>query len=75
MAAILSWFYALVRGRVPTGLRNLGAFELRYCAQLRGYSYLLTDRYPYSGPSAGWQLQLTRSAARRSASPASGLMV
>ena len=30
VAALLSWFYALVRGQVPKGLRNLGAFELRY---------------------------------------------
>ena len=58
VAALLSWFYALARGRVPKGLRNLGAFELRYYAQVLGYVYLLTDRYPYSGPSAGWQLTL-----------------
>ncbi len=37
VAAMLSWFYALVRGRVPRGLRNLGAFELRYAAQTYGY--------------------------------------
>jgi hypothetical protein len=59
VAALLSWFYALFRGRVPRGLRNLGAFQLRYSAQVFGYLYLLTDRYPYSGPSAGWQMELT----------------
>jgi hypothetical protein len=59
VAALLTWFYALVRGRAPKGLRNLGAFELRYYAQATGYAYLLTERYPYSGPSAGWQLTLT----------------
>jgi hypothetical protein len=58
LAAIFSWFYALVCGRVPRGLRNLGAFELRYYAQTLGYTLLLTDRYPYSGPAAGWQLSL-----------------
>lgn len=58
VAAMLGWFYALVRGRVPKGLRNLGAMELRYYAQTAGYFYLLTDRYPYSGPSSGWQLRL-----------------
>jgi hypothetical protein len=58
VAAFLTWFYALVRGTAPRGLRNLGAFELRYYAQVLGYVYLLTDRYPYSGPSAGWQLTL-----------------
>ena len=35
---------------MPRGLRNLEAFVLRYSAQLNGYLYLLTDRYPYSGP-------------------------
>jgi hypothetical protein len=58
VAAILSWFYALVRGQVPKGLRNLGAFALRYAAQTYGYLALLTDRYPYSGPTAGGQLTL-----------------
>jgi hypothetical protein len=58
IAAFFSWFYALFRGRVPLGLRNLGAFELRYTAQTFGYLLLLTDRYPYSGPYAGWQLRL-----------------
>jgi hypothetical protein len=59
VAALLSWFYALVRGRVPRGLRNLGAFQLRYSAQAFGYIYLLTDRYPYTGPAAGWQMELS----------------
>jgi hypothetical protein len=59
LAALLSWFYALFRGRVPRGLRNLGAFQLRYSAQVFGYLYLLTDRYPYSGPSAGGQMELS----------------
>jgi hypothetical protein len=59
IAALYSWFYALVRGRVPRGLRNVGAFYLRYTAQAFGYLGLLTDRYPYSGPYAGWQLTLS----------------
>jgi Domain of unknown function (DUF4389) len=58
VAAVLSWFYAMARGRAPKGLRNLGAFYLRYYAQTLGYLYLLTDRYPYSGPQAGWQMTL-----------------
>jgi hypothetical protein len=58
LAAVYSWFYALVRGRVPRGLRNLGAFSLRYNAQTLGFAALLTDRYPYSGPIGGWQLTL-----------------
>jgi Domain of unknown function (DUF4389) len=59
LAALLSWFYALFRGHVPRGLRNLGAFQLRYSAQVFGYLFLLTDRYPYSGPSAGGQMELS----------------
>jgi hypothetical protein len=59
VAALFSWFVALVRGRVPQGLRNLGAFALRYSAQVNGYAMLLTDSYPYSGPTLGWQLRLT----------------
>jgi hypothetical protein len=58
VAAIYMWFYALARGRAPRGLRNLGAFSLRYNAQMVGYAGLLTQRYPYTGPTAGWQLSL-----------------
>ncbi len=64
LAAIYTWFYALVRGRAPRGLRNLGAFSLRYSAQTFGYLGLLTHRYPYTGPTAGWQLSLESPAPR-----------
>jgi len=51
--AFLGWFAALFTGRMPQGLRNLGAFALRYEAQTNGYSFLLlTERYPYAGPPA-----------------------
>jgi hypothetical protein len=53
VAAFLGWFASLVTGRMPRGLRNLGAFALRYSAQTAAYGYvLLTDRYPYAGPPA-----------------------
>jgi len=58
LAAVYAWFSGLFRARVPRGLRNLIAFQLRYQAQVYAYAYLLTDRYPYSGPSAGWQMTL-----------------
>ena len=58
VAAFFSWFHGLFRAQVPRGLRNLGAFELRYAAQTYGYFVLLTDKYPFSGPAAGWQLPL-----------------
>jgi hypothetical protein len=51
--AVLGWFASLFTGRMPRGLRNLGAFVLRYGAQTSAYGYLLlTDRYPYAGPPA-----------------------
>ena len=48
--ALLAWWYALVTGRMPEGMRNLGAACLRYSAQTYAYSLLLTDRYPYGAP-------------------------
>jgi hypothetical protein len=53
VVAVFSWFTALVLGRVPEGLRNVSAYAIHYWAQLYGYLYLLTDRYPYSGPVTG----------------------
>jgi Domain of unknown function (DUF4389) len=48
--AVLGWFSALARGRMPLGLRNAGALALRYQSQVLAYALLLTDVYPYSGP-------------------------
>ncbi|MDQ3672559.1 MAG: DUF4389 domain-containing protein [Actinomycetota bacterium] len=50
VVALLGWFYAIVAGRMPEGLRNLGVSCLRYGAQLDSYVLLLTDRYPYAAP-------------------------
>jgi hypothetical protein len=50
VVAFLAWWYALVTGRMPEGLRNLGAACLRYSAQTYAYFFLLTERYPYSAP-------------------------
>lgn len=50
VAAFLGWFAALATGRMPRGLRNLGAYSLRYTAESYGYLYLLTERYPHSSP-------------------------
>jgi hypothetical protein len=47
---VLGWFVALFRGRMPDGLRNLGAYALRYSGQVNAYLYMLTERYPDSGP-------------------------
>jgi len=50
--ALLGWFASLALGRMPLGLRNAAALALRYSAQANAYTLLLTDRYPYSGPTA-----------------------
>ncbi|HEV3072226.1 MAG TPA: DUF4389 domain-containing protein [Solirubrobacteraceae bacterium] len=51
IAAFLGWFAALATGEMPRGLRNAQILALRYHAQTYGYIFLLTESYPYSGPS------------------------
>ena len=53
LAAVYTWFVALVLGRAPSGLRNLSAYALRYGGQLNAYLTLLTDRYPHASPLEG----------------------
>jgi hypothetical protein len=48
---VLGWFSALATARMPLGMRNAGALALRYSARANGYLLILTDAYPYSGPS------------------------
>lgn len=50
VVALLGWWYALVAGREPKGLRNLGAACLRYGTQTSAYLLLLADRYPDAAP-------------------------
>jgi Domain of unknown function (DUF4389) len=52
ISAFLGWFASLATGRMPAGLRALGEWALGYYGQTYGYLYLLTGRYPYSGPPA-----------------------
>lgn len=47
---ILGWFAALATGRMPSGMRDLGAYALRYTAQTYGYLLFLTSAYPNSSP-------------------------
>jgi hypothetical protein len=51
VVAVLGWFAALFTGRMPAGLRRLGAVAVRYEAQAGAYALLLTDRYPDAGPA------------------------
>jgi 2-(1,2-epoxy-1,2-dihydrophenyl)acetyl-CoA isomerase len=52
LAAILyvlqyfAFLVALVLGRMPRGMRDLGAYCIRYSAQTNAYLLLLTDAYP-----------------------------
>jgi hypothetical protein len=57
--AIFGWFVGLFLGRMPLGLRNLGAYAIRYAAETNAYLLLLTDVYPYSGP---WEFAPSRPA-------------
>lgn len=50
LVAFLGWWYALFTGRMPEGLRNLGAACLRYNTQVNAYLLLLTSRYPFASP-------------------------
>jgi hypothetical protein len=50
--AVLGWFASLVRGRMPKGLRDAGAYVLGYDAHVAAYALLLTDAYPNSDPWA-----------------------
>jgi Domain of unknown function (DUF4389) len=50
VAGIGAWWAALFVGRIPEGLKGLLGWAVRYQAQLNGYWFLLTDRYPYTGP-------------------------
>lgn len=49
IVAFLGWFVCLALGRMPVGMRDLGAYCLRYQQQTFGYVFLLTDRYPTIG--------------------------
>ena len=44
--ALFGWVVAIFTGELPRGLRNIGAWILRFYAQTIAYVALLTDRYP-----------------------------
>ncbi len=51
VVAVLGWWAALCTGRMPEGLRNLGAVSVRYAGQVNAYLFLVTPRYPYACPA------------------------
>ena len=62
VAGILGWFAALFTGRMPEGLRNLGAIAIRYQAQAHAYAAVLTERYPYASPAVQRPVEQTEPA-------------
>ncbi len=53
LLGFLGWFVCLFAGRMPKGMRDLGAYCLRYDMQTQAYVFLLTERYPpISSPEA-----------------------
>jgi hypothetical protein len=72
VVAVLAWWYALITGRMPEGLRNLGASCLRYSAQTSAYLFLLTDRYPYASPVLRGRPSLVQRAPELPPEPALG---
>jgi uncharacterized protein DUF4389 len=49
IVGVFGWFAGLALGRMPLGLRNLGAWAIRYEGETHAYFLLLTETYPYSG--------------------------
>jgi hypothetical protein len=44
--ALLNWFIAIVLGRLPRGMEDIGLYCLRYQTQTLAYLLIVTDRYP-----------------------------
>jgi hypothetical protein len=53
LAGVFGWFVSLFTARMPDGLRDAGAYSLRYSAQAYSYLLVLTDRYPHASPLEG----------------------
>jgi hypothetical protein len=51
VVGFLGWFASLATGRMPSGLRDLGALAIRYAAQTNAYAFLVTDTYPHASPA------------------------
>jgi Domain of unknown function (DUF4389) len=51
VVGVFGWFHALVVARMPEGMRELGAFAIRYNAQAYAYLLLLNARYPNASPA------------------------
>lgn len=46
IVAFFGWIVAIITGKMPQGLENLGTYCLRWETQTRAYTMLLTGQYP-----------------------------
>jgi hypothetical protein len=53
LLAIGNWIVAVVTGRVPNGMQNLGMFCLRFMMRTQAYLLLVNPRYPAFGDAPG----------------------
>ena len=60
VVAFIGAIFALAVGRYPRGFRDLSAYCLRYQAQMYGYLFLLTDRYPSLASGRSYQFERTQ---------------
>ncbi len=63
VAVVLSWFAALVTGRVPAGLQEFNTSVLRYVTEVQAYASVLVARWPgfslSPGPTPQVSLRIT----------------
>ncbi len=49
-AAFIAWLIVIFTGRIPMGLQGFLGWVVRFNAQVNGYYYIITDRYPDFSP-------------------------
>jgi hypothetical protein len=53
LLALGNWIVAVITGRVPNGMQNLGMFCLRFMLRTQAYLLLVNPRYPAFGDTPG----------------------
>jgi hypothetical protein len=62
---VVSWFAALILGRVPEGMHGFMAGYLRYSTRVSAYSLYLADPYPPFGSGGAYAVDLEIAPAER----------
>jgi hypothetical protein len=72
-AVVISWFVALVAGRVPGALHRFIAAYIRYATHVLAYVHLVGRRFPgFTGKAGTYEIDLVLSAdPRQSRTPTS----